>query len=203
MTVTDGDILKAVVTIDLPLDVKAQNVFYYKAEFGVDYSNSQVLSAIVTAVEDFYDQVEGSIVTAVALSDVIVSKWVWDAVDGWITGAAVGQSALTDIFASAGEMLPHAVAAIISGATADPKVNSRKSIAGFDEAAQEDSEVSAGSLVELALAATSWITNQIISGSDQLAPGVPGAGGVWQDLLSASVSSILGSQRRRKPGVGI
>lgn len=203
MTVSDGDILKCVVTIDLPLDVKAQNVFYLRQESAIDYSNSVVLTAIQGWVENLYDNFDSSVHSTVALSDVLVSKWLWSALDLWHTGEFVGQEVLADIFASGGDMLPHATAAIVTGGTADPLCVSRKSFPGFAEGTQAGSEVAAVSLVDLAAAAVAWLTDQTLTGADFLVPGVPAKGGVWQELLVATVGSIMGSQRRRKPGVGI
>lgn len=203
MTVSDGDILKAVVSINMPLDVTAQNVFYFKVESAIDYSNSVVMTAIKTWCEDFYDTFAGSVKSTVELEAVEVVKWVWDAIDGWRTAQFVGIALLLDTFSSTGELMPHAVAAILSGSTLDPKVPTRKSIAGFTEPTMEASEIGPGSLAELANAATAWLTDKVLTGSDILVPGVPGKGNNWQDLLAVTVSSIVGSQRRRKPGVGI
>jgi len=203
MTVQQGTILKAVSTMNLPLATKAQNVWYWKLVGVNTISDADALLTIEAGIEDFFTEVALSTLDTVTLEDVVVHEWEYDAELGWHTGRYVGVNELDVTFGGEVDMLPHAAAAVITAYTEDVKKRSRKSIAGQTEGAQTASEWSAPVLTSLVLAAVQWLANLVILGSDQLEPGLPGKDGDWWPFIAALVSSIVGSQRQRKPGIGI
>lgn len=203
MVVQQGTILKAVSTMDLPLETKAQNVWYWRLVGINPISDEDALSAIETAVENFFGELTGAIKSTITLDDAIVHEWEYSVELGWHTGRLVGVKDLDVTFVNTDEMLPHAAAAVMTAYTDDVKKRSRKSIAGFAEDTQEASEWAGGTIASLVLAALEWLANQVILGSDQLEPGLPGKDGDWWPFIAALVSGIVGSQRQRKPGIGI
>lgn len=203
MAVQQGTILKAVSTMDLPLATKAQNVWYWKLVGINPISDEDAMEAIETAVENFFTEVIQSVQEDVTLDDVIVHEWEYSEELGWHTGRFVGVNELSVVFTGATEMLPHANAAIITAFTDDVKKRSRKSIAGYTEAAQTASEWAGPIITALVAAAVEWMSNQVILGSDQLQPGLPGKDGNWWPFIASLVSALVGSQRQRKPGIGI
>jgi len=203
MTVTIGTVLRAVVTLDMPGGNVAQNVFYLRLGGVSPITDIEAETQVIDYVENFYAQIEDQISQDVDLRDVAINEYDPDVGVGWETGRWVGGGTLTDAFVGGISMWPHAVAAIITGFVEDPKVRSRKSIPGFVESAEDDSILSAPAIADMVLAAVEWITSWTWLGTEYLEPGVPAQLGVWMPLITALVSAVVGSQRRRKPGVGI
>lgn len=203
MTVNDGDYLKCVASLTIEGPTEAQNVFYLKLNTAAPWTDANIMVQIVNYLEALYDNLVTSVHASTTLDSVDVHKWVWDAVDGWVTSDFIGNSVLADIFAGTGDALPNAAAAVVSAFAQDVKTRSRKSFPGFNENASTKSFWTSPALVELAAAAIDWFTLFALGGVDSLEPGIPGKGGVWHDIISVLFSTLIGSQRQRKPGIGI
>lgn len=203
MTIAIGTTLKAVSTMTLPGGNIAQNVWYWKLAGTTPVSEATVLAAIATRISLCFAQVQAYIRSTVTLDTVAVHTWVWDGVSAWETGLYVGEAALSDSFAGAANMLPHAAAGVISASTSDVNRTSRKSIAGLDESTQDQSEFISAVVTALVNFGSQWLADIVLGGSEFLDPGLPGGDGVFYPLLVAAVGDIVGSQRRRKPGIGV
>ena len=203
MTVSPGEYIKAVSTHDLSNSVLGQNVWYWKLESTGDVDYSDIMDTIETMVEAVFQDLDSMIWSQTELQDVIANVWEYDAQDGWKTGRLIGIRPLSDTFGNSTNMFPHAVAMTITGFPVDVRTRSRKSFGGFGENTANDSTVTASALTALGNVAVEWLTSQVISGSDVLEPGIPSLGGIWRPLLYALVSDITGSQKQRKPGIGI
>ena len=203
MTVEIGDVLKLVASVSMPGNWTAQNVFYVKLGGTSPITDAEAESEAVSYVEAIYDTMDGEISQDCSLDDLTIHKYVPDPGVGWETGDYVGVANLTDNFTGVIQMLPHAVAAVVTGFVSDVKVRSRKSFAGFAEDQQDDSLWVAGALTALANAAAAWIADWTWIGTEYFDPGVPLQDGSWLPLIATLVGAVAGSQRRRKPGVGI
>jgi hypothetical protein len=203
MAVAIGTILKAVSTMSLPGGNIAQNVWYWEVVGTTPVSEATILSAIATRISLAFSQVAQYIRSTVTLDTVAVHEWEWNGTDAWETGEYIGEAALSDNFTGAANMLPHACAATVSASTSDVNRTSRKSIAGLDETTQDQSDLISAVVTAVANFATQWLADVSLGGSEFLDPGLPGGDGVFYPLLVAAVSDILGSQRRRKPGIGV
>jgi len=201
--VTIGTVVKAVSTMDMPGAVLAQNVWFWKMTGTSTRDDSLVLAAVVTAVEAFFTELITQISEECSLDDVIVHEWDYNVEEGWHTGRFVGIADLDVTFTGTADMLPHADAGTITAFTLDVNRRSRKSVAGFTEATQTQSYWIASVLTALAAAGVEWLTDQVVSGADYLAPGLAGNNGIWYALITGLASAIVGSQRQRKPGIGI
>ena len=203
MTVAPNEVVKAVVTHNLLDNVISQSVWYWLLDAAAPVAYSAIMAAIKTEIETIYGLMDSYINSNTALGDVVVNKWEWNATDGWHTGALVGVNALSDSFAANVNSMPHAVAAVATAFTANPLVRSRKSIGGLTEDFSNDSDVVAGGITAMTNLLGEWLSARTISGSDVLQPVVPDATGTVRYLLYGLVSGLVGSQRQRKPGVGI
>lgn len=203
MTVSPGDILQVVQNIDMPDLVKAQNVFTFIAG-GTGTATDGVITATLEGfLENFYDELAGRISGAVSLAEAVISVMEYDIDDGWLVSRNVGTAEPSVTFSASGDMLPHAVAAVITAPTAVPKRRSRKSIPGCVEEEIDDSEVTTTLLTALALAAIEWLTDTPVTGGIILISSLLSSLGITIPLVSATVPNVIGSQRRRKPGIGI
>lgn len=203
MAIAQGTGLKCVVTLTLPANVIAQNIFYFQV-IGINpIDEAAALTTIASAMNAIYATIEDYVVSTATLDTVKVHEWDWDPVEGWETGTYIGEAALADNFAGVGDMLPHAVAATITGKTPNVKTRSRKSFAGLTEASSSGSTLAGPVITALVAAAVQWLLTRTIIGSDALDPVVPDKYGEFAALIVALVSEILGSQRQRKPGIGV
>jgi hypothetical protein len=156
-----------------------------------------------TEIETLYGLLNSQISSATALTDLVCNKWEYNATEGWHTGALIGTDTLSDGFSVGTDAFPHIVAATITGFCQEPKTRTRKSIGGFVESTADDSDLLAAAVTALGNFLGEWLTARVISGAEELVPIIPQYDGTWEYLLYGLVSDILGSQRQRKPGVGI
>lgn len=203
MAISSGTILKVVVSLLLPDSVIAQNIFYtVVVDLLTSDDEDDVVADLVTWVEAMYDALSTSIVTDVAASDIKVYEFDPGDVD-W---DEVGSDTWTDTFASAQDMIPHGVAAIVHAKTIDPDVQATKFIAGIGDLSAIASDLTAGTITELADFAVLWVTpfGGTETGGD-FAPGVWSTARTTFKLFNEVyvVNGVVGYQRRRKPGVGI
>lgn len=203
MPIAQGTVLKCVVTGELPGEVVFQNVFYYQVRGINPVDEAATLAVIATAMNTIYNTMSAQIIVGASLDVVTVHEWDYNALELWHTGTYIGEALLADTFAAVGNMLPHATAAVITGKTGDVNTRSRKSFAGFDEATQDSSSLNAPSLTAVVAAGVEWLLTRTILAADYLQPVVPALAGLIADLLIALVGDILGSQRQRKPGIGV
>lgn len=203
MTVSIGDIIKTVVSFTMQDGIIAQNVFYHELDGLSPVAESTIITQLISTINTLYALVEDQIVGAVTLDDFVCNKWEYDVVDGWRTGPYIGFGTLTDAFAGPGDGFPHAVAATITGFTQDVRTRSRKSLPGFREAAAADSSLTALALADLVSFAAFWTVPWAVDTNEDLYPGVPAKDGTFKRLTGSLISGYMGSQRQRKPGIGI
>lgn len=203
MTVTQGTYLKGVVTWALPQLVVAQNVFYWQLKGLSPVADAFLVAAVQTGLEAMFDNLGADWSNDAALESFILNEWEYDGEDGWHTGRYVGEDTLTDNFESSTDMLPHAVAATITANTANVKTRSRKSLPGVIDSGANDSILQAPTIAAVVAWTVDWISDMFVDTNEHLEPGVPGLEGIWYPLLLGFLSGVVGSQRRRKPGIGI
>lgn len=207
MAVTDGDVMRCTVSITLPNAVVAQNVYYYQLddEFGVAPSNAAIGAAIDTQLTNLYQAIEAVMVTGAEATHVEIDKIVWDGA-GWETVENLDQRLIGVSGTEVTDMVPHGVAPVITAGTSRPQTRARKFIAGVAEDLMTDSDLGGTALAALADFAAEWISSYVVSGTADIVPVVVGQSGASAGLvyllINWVVRSIVGYQRRRKPGVG-
>ena len=205
MTVADNTVIRAVFELLFPDYRVAQNVFWFLADFTSPQSDAAVEAAIESYVDDVITEVDDDIKSTCTVSPGDVNEMVWNAGEGiWEVDRFIGQIEPSITFAETTEMLPHAVCPVLVANTARPKTRGRKSIPGFCEADNDMGDVSAGALAHLATALAQYLADETISSGNDLLVGVASTvTGTFWEFTDGHVDSLFGSQRRRKPGVGI
>lgn len=203
MTVPTNAILRIVGSLVLPDNVIAQNVFYALFDNdGGSNDEDDVVDDLADWLDDIYTEIDSQMDTEITPS--LVQVYVYDSVDDdW---DEVGTGALSFTPASAQEMLPHGVAAVLHARTVDPDVLATKYFAGFTEPMQDASSWGSGTTAAVLLAGLQWVTEHV--GSATGSSFQPGVWSVAQTAFKAFSGTIVlngdaGYQRRRKPGVGI
>jgi len=101
------------------------------------------------------------------------------------------------------DTLPNAVAVVLLGAAAGIRHIGRKFFSGIAESLATANALTGGGITAAAAALLAYITPFEGLAGGTITPGVVDKNGVFHPFVGGVVSSILGSMRRRKPGVGI
>lgn len=203
MSIEAGAILRVVAELIMPGSTVAQNVFYATFnDTGGSNADQDVVDDLVDWIDDIFDQIDLQMHSSITAGEVKV--YIWDVLDAdW---DEIGSNVSTYVPAGGGDMLPHGVAAVMTGRTFDADVNGRKFFAGFSELSQSGSNWGGTALTDLLLAGAVWLTT--FSGTATGSTFYPGVWSVVQVVFrrfvdNLIVNGIAGYQRRRKPGVGI
>lgn len=205
MTVANGEVLRVTLEGTLEDGTIWQNRFTFKASFSGDQSDAGVLSAVDTWLEDLYANVVADIPTAIQLATAVTQVIEWDSVGAlWVITRLIGSSAIADSFANASEPLPNQIAPFVIGSTGRPKSKGRKFLPPFGEDRQDAGELISAAATNLGNWALDYISDPVVTGSEVLNSGVvrEDANAFWP-FATVAASSLLGTQRRRRQGIGI
>lgn len=204
MAVLDGEIIKAVIEFVLDNGAIIQNVLHFIAEFTSNQTDADVVDACETYADELYEDVEAYIDQNVTVNPLPVHVVAWNDVDDeWFTQRLLGTGTLTINPGSTADPLPNQNAAVLVGNTGRPKSRGRKFLAPFEDTAAVGSEWGAPVLTNLVLALAHYLADETVVGENKLSPGVPRANeDTFLPFTDGIVNSVVGSQRRRKLGVG-
>lgn len=197
---TVGDVYRVANHFTMPEQVDAYNIFGLKQTAGT-CTDVELVAAIGPWVEAAYAWLLSYIHSTVELQDTRISKMVWSGTE-WIVQSILGTIFPTATFTGAGDMLPHAVSPYITFETAAPKRKGKVKLTGFTEFQQADSILTGAASTAMASFASSLRT-VLTPGSGQLYYAILCDDGTARTTTAALVRGIVGSQRQRKPGVGI
>ena len=195
-----GDIYRVKVEWTLPEQVNAYN------QFGVVVTNStcsneELLDGIEEWLESAYSELEDSLNVDVTVVSAYVTKVQWS-VDHWEVESIIGTRILGIDGTDSTDMLPHAVAAVVTFPTTVPKRRGRVFIPGLADNKVTNSLLTGPTATAIALFAAELI-GQFPCTTATAAYYVLGDDGTYTYPASTRVNGVVGSQRRRKPGVGI
>lgn len=204
MSVSNGDILHVVLEGSLHDGSIVQNRHRFKAQFAAPISDATVLTSIKGWVETLYGYVASYIPITTDLRDGTVDVIAWsDPLGRWEVTQNVGIYSPIDTFSPATAELPNQCSAFVIGNTSRPKSKGRMFVFPFTNVSQDGGVLVAGALTALGLLAADYILDDTI-GADVLLNGiVRETENTWLDFLSVTYSDIIGTQRRRRRGIGI
>lgn len=204
MAVANGEVVKAVAEFTLGDGTIVQNVFHFIAEVAAPVAKSLVLSAVQSYIEDIYTGLTTYISedTDTELATVHVVEW--DPGEGeWVTERLLGNTLPDITFLGSTDAYPNQVSGVIIGNTERPKSRGRKFLIPFTESAGAGSSIISAVLALLATSLSHYLADETIQDTDVLSPGIARSGvNEFLAFTDGVVNSILGTQRRRKPGVG-
>jgi hypothetical protein len=203
MSISDGTVLKIVVSMLMPDSVIAQNIFYsVVADLATSDDEEDVVTDLVTWVETMYANLNSFVADAVVGSDIKVYEYD----DNDLDWDEVGTDTWADGFANTDDMLPHGCAALAHARTFDPDTQAGKYVPGFSEVACLDSDLTGAAVTAMANYCDDWVTAFVgTETGGTFGPGVwSTADAVFKLFIGTYVvNSVVSYQRRRKPGVGI
>lgn len=203
MAIPTNAILRVVLSMLLPDNAIAQNVFYalFENDGGSD-DDQDVLDDLETWMEDLYTELILNIVTEVDLTG--MKTYIYDAGDDDWDEVGVNFPSVT--FGAGGDPFPNGIAALCHAPTVNPDVTGAKYFAGAADALASDNDWTATPVANYVDAIQVWV--------DPFTGALTGSGfipGVWSVTKVAffamttagSLNAQVAYQRRRKPGVGI
>lgn len=200
MTVSSGDVFRVAQHFEGPELVEAYNILGLKCTAGT-CTDAELLTAISTWLNTAYGYIVAVISDQVTMSEARVTKMLWSGTE-WVVGSLIGSVLNPVTFTETTDMLPHAVSFVPVSATAKPTSRGRINLFGAGESEQED-----GLWTSTAVTAVTnfigGIRSALSPGSASLYYAILGDDGTARTTTSATVGDVPGSQRRRKPGVGI
>jgi hypothetical protein len=204
VTIENLDILKLVAEFVLADGTIAQNIMHFLADFTDPQTDVGVLNQCENYVEDLYDALDTYIDADVSVNAGTLHVMVFDSGESkWVTDRLVGYYTPDISFQSTGDPLPNQIAPVLVANTLRPKTRGRKFLLPLADDAADGSDWVTAVITALTTSLNHLIADQSISTGNVLSPGVPRVGvDSFQEFTDGVVNSIVGTQRRRKPGVG-
>jgi len=204
MTISNGDVLKVFLELVLADGSIAQNVYFLRAVFADDQTDA----AVSAAVEDYLENIMGEVGTYLSDDFTINPSWLhkvaWNVTQSkWLTTYLIDTFTPSFSHANTDDPFPNQIAPVMVGNTYVPASRGRKFLPGFVETAALAGDLVAGAVTALVGAVSYYISNVVIDASNLLQPGVPDAdSSTFWAFRDGAANTIVGTQRRRKPGVG-
>jgi hypothetical protein len=204
MTVNNGDILKVVYEVTLYDGTIAQNVYYLIADLIAPQADLSVVNGIELWIEAMYAEVEHLVVDDTIQNICSVHEVEWNAVLAlWEVTRFVGYFTPTINYSNVGEALPNQVSPFATFLTSRPKSRGRKFLYAWGETTQAFGYLGGPDLTALGLYADEVLDNVVLGPLNELIAGVVRtAVNEFLQFTGAVVTNVLGTQRRRRPGVG-
>lgn len=196
-----GDIWRATVQFDMPETTIAQWVQHYQQATAGSPSATDIATQIAAMVTSTWSDITTMVDPEVTGDTVEVA--LWDAVAKEFNTLATA-SINTLAGTATAEMLPHQEAAVVLFFTNVGRSIGKKFVFGLAENQQENSILTAGAITNLILWAAGWDNTLNVGGSTI----EPGNFNLLTEAFRAyvktiAVNAVLGSQDRRRPGIGI
>jgi hypothetical protein len=203
MSVSNGDVVHCVIEGQLLDGTIVQNRKRFKLDSAVTKSDSEILTALKTWVETLYGFLASYISVDASLEDGSADVIAWNGTKGiWEVTYNIGDYSPLDTFSGSGDDLPNQCSAFVIGNTSRPKTKGKIFAWPFTEASQADGILVAGALTALGNFAGQYISDQPVGGDDLLSGVVRELVNAWYDFSSADYDDVIGTQRRRRRGVG-
>lgn len=204
MPVDPGDFIKVTYEVTLHDGSIAQNVHYFRAVLLTQLPNVQALIGIELWIEAAYGNLSGSLPATTTQNLCTAQIIEWSASLGrWEVTELIGYFTPTISMVNAADELPNQSSAFATFTTARPKSRGRKFVVPFGEDTQDGTYLTAAALSDMVDFADDVLENIVFDVLEYFVPGVPReAVNLFLDFTGAVITNVLGSQRRRRPGVG-
>lgn len=204
MAIVDGDILRVSANFELGGGVQYQNIYHYIRDGDDVHSVADHIAAIKTKLESAYADIAALVPTDVTEQLSFIDRIEFnEIVDEWRVVENIGTFVPTFSPAAGTEGLPYQSSAYIVFKTQRPRTVGKKFLFPMLETVQTDTILDGDSITAITAMAAELLGAISLGGDATLTPGVPRTGvGSWFNFLVAVVQDVLGSQRRRRPGVG-
>lgn len=187
-------IQKAVVHGDIAGAVQIRNIFY-----------AQVSSTVLDTYQSLWGLYLNSVLSNIANITSTVVTWPSAEIYEWSNSEWVHMDdiSLTNHGTATGDYLPNLVAAVLTGKLVGNRAFGRKFFSGIGEGMTTANGFTTQAMTNLVAAAAAYVSVLTGPNSGILGPGLFLKDHTFHSFGLGIVSSLLGSMRRRKPGLGI
>lgn len=204
MSVVDQDVLRVTANFELGDGTQYQNIYHFIRDGTDPFSDAAHVAAIAAGVEAMYltlvslvkdDTVEQlSFVDRLAFNEITD---VWEVVEN------IGTFTINFIPAGANPTMPYQSSPYLIFKTDRPKSVGKKFLFPFDKTAANDTILTGPAVTAMVAYGVQVLLALTLGGDATLAPVIVRTGvQTVLPLLVAVVNDVLGSQKRRRPGVG-
>lgn len=116
---------------------------------------------------------------------------------------SIDESAFSRTGSGGGEVVANVLAQCIVGTVGLYHGRGRKFFSGLSEDAVQGNVLHSSALANFVSAAAAYVTPFTTTGGSLVTPGIIGKDGTFYAFAAGFVSSVIGTMRRRKPGIGI
>lgn len=204
MGVFDGDILRVSVNFELGDGTQYQNIYHYIRDGTDPYSDAVHVTALKGRVEAMYATIDDLVVNTVTEQLCFVDRVEFnEIVDEWRVVENIGTFTPTFEPAGAGEALPFQSAPFIVFKTSRPRSVGKKFLFPYTETSQNATILTAGAVTAMVAFGVQVLNSITVGGDVTLTAGIVRTGiQTYLNFLVAVVNDVIGSQKRRRPGVG-
>lgn len=204
MSVVDGDILRVSVNFELGDGTQYQNIFHYIRDGTDPISDAAHITAIGSKMLAMYQTIDDLVTSDVTAQLSFVDRVEFnEIVDEWRVVENIGTFTPTFVPTEATDALPFQSAPFIVFKTQRPRSVGKKFLFPFGEAHQDGTVLTGGAVTAMTSFGTQVINAIAVGGDVTLTAGIVRTGiQTFFNFLVAVVNDVIGSQKRRRPGVG-
>lgn len=204
MSVIDGDVLRVTSNFELGDGTQYQNVYHYIRDGTDVFGDAAHVAAIATAMDTIYAtlvaQVKNDTVEQLSFVDRVAFNEITDA---WEVVENIGTFTVLFVPTAAADALPYQSSPYVIFKTQRPKSVGKKFLFPFVEDTQDSTILTGAAVTAMVAYGAAALATRALGGDATLAPVIVRTGvQTVLRLLVAVVGDVIGSQKRRRPGVG-
>lgn len=204
MAVVDGDVLRVTVNFELGDGTQYQNIYHYTRDGTDPYSDAVHVAAIETDIAAAYDElvaiVKNDITEQLCLVDRVEFN---EIVDEWRVVENIGTFTPTWAPLGTSDSVPFQSSPYVVFKTQRPKSVGKKFLFPLAEVQQAGTIMIAGAVTAITAYAAQILATINLGGDATLSSVIVRTGiQTVLPLLVAVINDVMGSQKRRRPGVG-
>lgn len=204
MSVIDQDILRVSCNFELGDGTQYQNIYHFIRDGTDPFSDAAHVAVLKIAMEAAYAAIAAQVKDDVTEQLSFVDRVAFNEItDTWEVVENIGTFTPTFTPTNLNEGLPYQSAPYLIFKTGRPKTVGKKFLFPFAEDMQSDTILVASAITAMVAYGVQILLERSLGGDATLTAGVPRTGiDSWWNFLVAVVGDVLGSQKRRRPGVG-
>lgn len=204
MSVVDGDVLRITCNFELGDGTQYQNIYHYIRDGTDPFTDAQHVTAIESRMGTIYATIAALTLNSVVEQLSFVDRVAWDApTTSWKVVENIGTFTPAFTPSEAGDGLPYQSSPYVVFKTERPKSVGKKYLFPFSEAQQDETILIAGAVTALVAYGAAALASPSLGGDATLSPVIVRTGvETVLRFLVAVVNDVIGSQKRRRPGVG-
>ena len=202
MAVTAGDILRTGMNFVLNDGTEYQNIYHHERSGVAVMTDAAIVASMADQFELMYDQLAPLVKTNVVATLSTVDEVQF--VEGqWQVVENIGSFTIDFTPTEGTDALPNQCSPYVIFKTARPKSVGRKFLFPMTEASQAGSFLTPGAVLAIVAYADEALTPVPLQALNTMQPGIIRTGvELFLPTFIAVVTNVIGTQRRRRPGVG-